>query len=336
MKKLRVGIIGCGRISIMHLVPASILKQSELVCCCDIDENAVNKVAKKFHITPYSNYKEMIEKENLDVVHICLPHYLHVEVSEYAFKKGVNVLCEKPMSIDYQSAIRCVNKAKESHVSYGVIFQCRYDDATELVKKRLDDGSLGKIKFAKSILTWNRNKEYYSSSNWKGTWEKEGGGVVIDQAIHSIDMVNYLINDEFDQVKCSFKNHNHPYLKVEDTAEGYITYKNGAIYTFYCMNNYGDDEPIEIDFICEKGKVKMSYDYARITYNDGRVEEVTQHQEVINYEGAKKYWGAQHIKQITQFYNACLGLEKLQISGEEALKTHALIFKIYEEGKKTL
>ena len=163
MKKLRVGIIGCGRISIMHLVPASILKQSELVCCCDIDENTVNKVAKKFHITPYSNYKEMIEKENLDVVHICLPHYLHVEVSEYAFKKGVNVLCEKPMSIDYQSAIRCVNKAKESHVLYGVIFQCRYDDATELVKKRLDDGSLGKIKFAKSILTWNRNKEYYSS-----------------------------------------------------------------------------------------------------------------------------------------------------------------------------
>jgi predicted dehydrogenase len=332
MKKLRVGVIGCGRISVMHLVSASYLDEAELVACCDIKEDRANAAAEKYGIKAYTDYIKMLDEEKLDAVHICLPHYLHTKVACDAFSRGVNVLSEKPMDIDYKSAENAVKLAKECGVLYGVIFQCRYNNAPQLVKKRVTDGSLGKIITARSTLTWTRSDEYYSMSDWKGTWDKEGGGVVIDQAIHSIDLVNWIVDSEVENISVSMENRGHKIVKVEDTADGLIDYKNGVRYGFWCMNNYGCDEPIEIRFFCEKGKVTLTYDDAYIKYNDGSSEEA--HKDVVthNYGGGKDYWGSMHIKQIKQFYRSCLGLEELEISGEHALKTHKLICDLYDKG----
>jgi predicted dehydrogenase len=127
-------------------------------------------------------------------------------------------------------------------------------------------------------------------------------------------------------------NRGHKIVKVEDSAEGLITYKNGVKYGFYCMNNYGVDEPIEIKMYCEKAKVTFGYDDAYIEYFDGKKEEAHQDENTVEYEGGKDYWGFQHGRQIEQFYKACLGEEPLEISGAEALKTHKLIMQIYEKG----
>ena len=332
MRKLKVGIIGCGRISVMHLVSASELQEAELVACCDIKKDRADEVAKKYNIKAYYSYEEMLEKEKLDAVHLCLPHYIHSKVACYAFERGVNVLTEKPMDVDLASAQNAVKKAKERGVLYGVIFQCRYNNSAQLVKKAVDSGKLGKIISARSTLTWTRPDEYYLESDWKGTWDKEGGGVVIDQAIHSIDLVNWIVGSEVESVSCSLAHRGPKIVKVEDSAEGLITFKNGVRYGFYCMNNYGCDEPIEIKLYCEKGKVTFNYDDAYIEYSDGSIEETHQDENVQEYEGGKDYWGFQHIRQIHQFYKACLGLEELEISGEEALKTHELIMKIYDIG----
>ena len=222
---------------------------------------------------------------------------------------------------------------RESGKTLSVIAQNRLTNPYMHLKAILDGGKLGKIVHAQVDSYWWRGHCYYDLW-WRGSWEKEGGGVVIDQAIHSIDLVNWFIGDEYKSVGCSFANRNHPYLEVEDTAEGFITYKNGTTYAFYCMNNYGCDEPIEIRLLCENGKATLTYDDAYIVYNDGTREECHQKVESTLYDGAKIYWGFQHIKQIKQFYNACLGKEKLEISGKEALKTHKLLFEIYNKGLK--
>ena len=334
LMKLKVGIIGCGRISVRHFSSAETLPNAEVVACCDIVKQRADQMAEKHNVKAYYSYQEMLENEKLDVVHICLPHNLHTVVAEYAFSKGVHVLTEKPMAIDYESAENAVNKAQENGVLYGVIFQCRYNDSAVKVKEVISSGKLGKILSARSTLTWARPDDYYSSSNWKGTWEYEGGGVVIDQAIHSIDLVNWLVNDEIESVSVSMANRNHKSVKVEDSAEGLISYKNGVKYGFYCMNNYACDEPIEIRLYCEKGKVVFNYDDAYIYYNDGEVEEVHQKGNVSVNDGGKEYWGYRHIRQIEQFYKACLGQEELEISGKEALKTHKLICEIYKKGKE--
>lgn len=332
MKKLRVGVIGCGRICVMHFVPAQKLEQAELVACCDIRKDRAEAAAKRYNVTPYTDYMEMLKNEQLDVVHLCLPHNLHTKVAMDAMRLGVNVLSEKPMSIDYQSAADAVQCAKDNNVQYGVIFQCRYNDSARLVKNAVQSGKLGKVISARSTLTWTRPDDYYAESDWKGTWDKEGGGVVIDQAIHSIDLVSWVVGSEVETVSCSMANRGHKTMIVEDSAEGLITFKNGVRYGFYCMNNYGCDEPIEIRLFCEKGKVVFGYDDAYIYYNDGTTEEAHQRENTEVYEGGKDYWGFQHIRQIEQFYKACLGLEPLEISGEEALKTHKIICEIYDKG----
>lgn len=332
LKKLRVGVIGCGRISVMHLTSASRLETADLVACCDIKPERATAAAEKYGIKAYNSYEEMIEKENLDAVHVCLPHYLHAKVSIYAMKRGVNVICEKPMDISLQAAEEAVKTALSTGRTFGVISQCRYNDSSRLVKKAVESGRLGKILSAASVLTWTRPDEYYQESDWKGTWDKEGGGVVIDQAIHSIDLVNWLIDDEVESVSCSMANRGHKIVKVEDSAEGLITYKNGVKYGFYCMNNYACDEPIRIKLCCEKGKVTFGYDDAVIEYADGSKEEVHSRANAEIYDGGKDYWGFQHIRQIAQFYDACLKGVQPEISGEEALKTHKLIMEIYKKG----
>lgn len=336
IKKLRVGIIGCGRISVRHIGSAMLLPQAELVAVCDVQREKAEAAATGSGARAYTDYKEMIEKENLDCVHICLPHYLHIPVAEYAFSHGINVLSEKPMSINYEDAERAVKKAKENGVLYGVIFQSRYNDASVFVKKALDSGRLGKIKAACSILTWSRSDEYYNGSNWKGTWDKEGGGVVIDQAIHSIDLVNWFIGENPVSVDASMAIRVHKNIKVEDTAEGLIQYESGIKYAFYCMNNYACDEPISIKLCCEKGKAELSYTSAKITYSDGTEEKYEEDRNAFRPKGGKEYWGYKHIRQVEQFYKACLKEEPLDISGEEALKTQKIICEIYKKGRKTL
>ena len=332
---LKVAVIGCGSISCMHLDPAFALEEAELVAVCDIKPDRAERAAQKYNAKPYTDYMEMFEKEQLDAVHICLPHYLHTKVACDAFRAGINVISEKPMSIKYEDAVEAVELAEKRGVKYGVIFQCRYNTPSMLVKQRIADGKLGKVKCGRTTLTWYRPDNYYDDSDWKGTWDKEGGGVIIDQAIHSIDLANWMIDSNPVEVQASLHNRNHEIMVVEDTGEGLIKYENGALLSFYAMNNYAVDEPIEIRLVCEKGKVIFSYDRAEISYYDGTFEAVNNMpQKMVSYTGGKDYWGTQHAVQIRQFYRSVLGYEELEISGREALKIQKIVCEIYKNGTK--
>lgn len=337
MEKLKVAVIGCGSISVMHLDSIVSLEECELVAVCDIKPERVQTVAQKYGVKAYTDYKKMFSDEKLDAVHICLPHYLHIPVACDAFKAGINVLSEKPMSIKYEDAVQAVELAEECGVKYGVIFQCRYNTPSRLIKQRILDGSLGAVKCGRTTLTWYRPDNYYDSSDWKGTWDKEGGGVIIDQAIHSLDLANWMIGSEPVEIQSSLHNRNHKNMIVEDSAEGLIKYKNGALLSFYAMNNYYVDEPIEIRLLCENGNAIFSYDRAVITYADGRVETVdNQIDDVLTQSGGKEYWGFKHNVQIKQFYKSVLGLEELEISGREALKIQNIICQIYSNNDSVI
>ena len=330
MKKIKTAVIGCGNISVMHLDSIKSLDICDLVAVCDIKRERAEQTAIKYNARAYTDYKEMFETEQLDAIHICLPHYLHVPVACDAFKRGIHVLSEKPMSILYDEAVKAVEMAEDYNVLYGVIFQCRYNAPSQLVKKRILDGKLGSVRCGRTTLTWYRPDDYYGTSDWKGTWDKEGGGVIIDQAIHSLDLANWMIDSEPVEIQASLHNRNHKNMVVEDSAEGLITYNNGATLSFYAMNNYLYDEPIEIRLLCENGRATFSYDHALIEYNDETTETVDNESDDIEYSGGKCYWGLKHFIQIKQFYNSIIGKEQLEISGREALKIQKIISKIYK------
>ena len=329
---LRVGIIGCGNIFTMHATSCDHLENAQMVAVCDIKPDRADAAAAKYGVKAYYDYKEMIENEELDIVHVCIPHYLHPVVSKYALEHGINVLCEKPMSIKYEDALTNVRIAEEKGLKYGIIFQCRYNDTSRLIKENIENGKLGRVLAARTTLTWCKPDDYYVLSDWKGTWDKEGGGVIIDQAIHSIDLANWFIDDEPVEVQAHLANRGHSIMEVDDTGEGFVKYKNGATLAFWAMNNYACDDPIEIRLFCENGKAIMSYDDAQIMFNDGTVLSVSQQPDGIYYEGGKEYWGFRHIRQIADFYDAVENNREPQISGKVALKIQKLICEIYDKG----
>lgn len=330
----RVGIVGCGNIFPMHAVSILRTENARIVAVSDIKTDRGERAAKDHNCNFYTDYKEMIEKESLDVLHICTPHYLHAPIAIYAFSKGLNVLTEKPMSIKLEDAKEMVEAGKKANKTFGVIFQNRYNPGAKLIKKCLTDGTLGKVLGARASVTWQRTDEYYQKSDWKGTWDKEGGGVVIDQAIHTLDMMNWLIADEIDYIEAAISNRAHEIIEVEDSAEGVIKYKNGVVAGFYTVNYYSYDAPVSIEMHCEKGIATIISDRGEVKLNDGRTFIADREDIEIDYgHGVKSYWGVSHIKQIKNFYDA---LEKgidPDITGEIAYKTQKMICGIYESGK---
>lgn len=331
-KILRVGVIGCGRIADVHLRAAYEAEGVKLVACCDVIKERARATAAEYGIRAYTDFRKMIRRKRLHAVHICLPPYLHSVVANYCFLKKVHVISELPMAIDPENAESAVRFAELTGVQYGVILQYRYNAPTLFVKEALASGKLGRILSARSVLTWSRPDSYYEECSWRGTWEKAGGGVVISEAIHEIDLVNWLVGSEVDTVSCTMTNRAHSSHFVEDSAEGLITYKNGVRYGFYCMNNYESDAPAEIHLACEHGEVTFGHRGAVIRYHDGRITEMNEKDAAIY--GYRGYRGSRHAAQIHQFYRACRGEEELEVSGRAALATHRLIYALYEEAER--
>ncbi|MBS6645365.1 MAG: Gfo/Idh/MocA family oxidoreductase [Clostridiaceae bacterium] len=334
-KVLRTAIVGCGNIFPMHAVPVRKMNEAELVAVCDCKADRMQKAAAEFHCAGYADMDEMLCKEHPDVVHICTPHYLHAPLAVKALKSGCHVITEKPMAISDASALEMLNTSEQTGKTLAVIFQNRYNAGSQLIRKHMDDGSLGKAAAARMILTWDRSEEYYSKSDWKGTWEKEGGGVIIDQAIHTLDLMRWLTGGKVTSVRAAFSNWNHPNSHVEDTAQGRIQFESGAYGCFYAMNHFCTNSPVFLELICEKGRAVMEGPRAHIYLNDGR--ELIAYEDpadIFEYGDVKRYWGTSHVKQIRNFYRYLTGQEELYIRAEDAYETQKMVCAIYDSARE--
>ena len=259
----------------------------------------------------------------VDVIHIATPHDMHPIIAVDAMRQGINVLTEKPMAITLADADQMIEVAKEEGVKLGVIFQTRYVKGCVELKKLIEEGKLGKLLAARSYLSWSRPDEYYSASDWKVTWDKECCGVLIDQAIHSIDRVQWLIGDDIEWIEGSMDNRYHHAVKVEDVAEAFIKFKEGCLYHLYACNCYSYDAPIQIEIVGEKGKVGLLQDMAWVELNGEERREIKD-----GYDGLSvgpSYWGSSHITQVKDFYKSVKEDLPVTIDGPEgrrALENH--------------
>lgn len=333
MKKLRVAMIGCGRISEMYMeVFKKLTDIIDVVFAVDINIEKAKLFASQFEgCIPLTDYRKCFGK-GVDVFHIATPHYLHPIISIEAMKNNINVLTEKPMAIRLSDADEMIDEAKKYNVKFGVIFQTRYVKGCVDLKRLIEEGKLGKIIAARSYLSWSRSDEYYKSSNWKGTWDKEGGGVLIDQAIHSLDRVIWLVGSEIEWVEGHINNRIHKYVDVEDIAEAFVKFKNGCLYHLYATNCYSYDAPIEIEIVGTKGKVGFKQDLAWVSI-DGEKEYVIEE----GYDGLSvgpNYWGCSHITQIRDYYKSILENKPVAIDGISGRKALELVKGIYKSSKE--
>ncbi len=335
MKKYRVGIIGCGNIFPMHSISVKLCEDAELTAVCDIIKERAEKRAAEYSCNAYTDYKEMVEKEALDCVHICLPHSLHAPAAIYCMEHGINVLTEKPMASTKEDAEMMIETAKRCGVKFACIFQNRFNHGNMLLKKTLDEGSLGKIYGAKCFVTWHRDSAYYNAGPWRAKISEAGGGVIMNQAIHTIDAMRYLIGRKAVRVDATIATRGGLGIEVEDTAEGLIEFEGGLITNFHAISYYSTDSKIYVEFDCQNGVARLDGDTAVITYNDGRViTSSPAEDEMISYGNTKSYWGVCHAKQILDFYEYVKTGKEMYISAESALETQNLVFAIYESGRE--
>jgi len=322
MTKFKAAIAGCGAIVFPHTHSLDNLG-IEIAAVCD----PVAERMEKYNCAKFPGYEAMIDAGGFDVLHVCLPHYLHAPAGIYAMERGFNVLCEKPMALNVAEAETMIKCARDNDVTLGVIFQNRYNPGSQMLKKALESGALGKVKSGYLQVTWFRDEDYYINSGWRGKQSTEGGGVLINQSIHTFDLMNYLMGKQFSNIEASVSNRAHPSIEVEDVAEGVISYDDVKI-SFYANTIHPYDAPVKLELICEKGRASVSGDTALIEYSDGRKETAKDDDNLP--EGVKSYWGQSHFRQIKAFYESLSRGERPEIDGEEAIKTQRIINGIYE------
>lgn len=331
MAKLRVGLVGCGRISVVYEKAFSELKDiAELVCVMDIVPERSEKLAARTGARQVLTYDEMLEQD-LDVIHLATPHHVHAEQAIAALEAGINVLTEKPMAISLADADRMIETADRTGRLLGVIFQNRYMDAAQRMKQLITDGELGQITGARSLLTWTRPDSYYRCP-WKGKWDTEGGGVLIDQAIHSLDLVQWLVGSDVDWIHGHYDRRVRKTIEVEDIAEAIIRFKNGCMYSLYACNYYVTNEPIEIQIYGEKGKLTLIGSTLKVEL-EGKEREMMVPSSESNLPG-KSYWGNNHQRQLRDYYTSLLEDKPLFIDGREGRKALAMVLGVYRSSRE--
>ena len=325
MKSYKCAVIGLGAIHMNHVRAIQALPYCSIVAVCDIDETKLAAKTQELHCAGYTDYREMLEQEEIDVVHICTPHYLHAPMAIYALEHGCHVLVEKPMGMNSLETEAMIQAAEASGRQLGICFQNRYNPTVRRIRELIDQGALGKFISSKTIVSWNRDASYYAQGAWRGTWREEGGGVLINQAIHTMDLTQWLAGLPVDvqaQTSC-FRLGDA--IEVEDTAHGYFHYADGATGVFYLTNAFGADDPVELDLIFEKATVRLKKDL-HIEYADG-TEEHMDDQSLVG--GAKGYWGNSHNTLIRDYYESLNEGRSFPIDGPEAAKIIRVLDAIY-------
>lgn len=336
MSKLKVGIIGCGNIFPMHAYSVLERKDAEITALADIKEERVNKWSDKLGTKAYTDYKEMLETEDLDIVHICTPHYLHKEMMIESLRNDAHVVCEKPATIKYDDLLEVQEEQKKAEKELVISFQNRYNPASMAMKEAVESNTIGDIVSARSHLAWNRDDDYYGKSDWKGTWDKEGGGVLIDQAIHTLDLMNWIIDRPVTDIDISMGRRGHSTIDVEDYVEGVIEYDDNILTSIHFINHYVIDSPVEIEIIGTKGRINLIADEVTIDYQDGKEYLVGRNpNDQFDIEGAKQYWGVGHKTFIKDFYDRLQADKTIERNTiEDVLAIHKLVFDIYKQGKE--
>lgn len=236
MNRIRTGIVGCGKVAHMHAAALQNIEESEFSAVCSRDINKAKVFAEKYNVKVYSTVEEMAVEGGVEAVNICTPHPLHADLTIRAAEAGMHILVEKPLASSLEDCDAMIKAAKRNNVILGTVCQRRFYRPVQRMKKAIDDGKIGSpILGTVNMLGW-RDEAYYKSDPWRGSWHGEGGGVLVNQAPHQLDLLQWFMG-EIDELYGYWTNFNHPYIEVEDTAIATIRFKNGGLGNIIVSNS---------------------------------------------------------------------------------------------------
>lgn len=340
----RVGIAGCGAISRNHLEAFSALDNVRIVGVCDVDPDRASATAASWGVPHAVTSVDELLALDLDIVSVCTPHPTHEEVVLQAAAAGVNVLCEKPIATRLDSAERMVAACNEAGVQLGVLFQRRFWPASQKIRAAIDDGTLGKAIMAQCSVMLHRAPDYYNRDAWRGTWENDGGGVLMSQAVHQIDLLQWYLGDVAEVYgKVNTYRHGN-YIEVEDSATAVITFTSGAMATLQASTAVSPNLGIQLRITGETGASASLTEFPEgsdgrldLWAADGRIVVEPVHPEGVEPNVDLSIINSQlipfHKLQVQDFVQALESGTEPAITGQDALKSLRILLAVYESSR---
>jgi predicted dehydrogenase len=226
--KVRTALVGCGKVGEIHARALGTLAESEFVAACDADPARAGATADRFGGRPFTDLATMLRQAAPEAVCVCTPHPLHAEPAVLAAEAGAHVLVEKPMAASLADCDAMLAAARRTGVRLGVVSQRRWSEPVRRMRQAIDAGKIGQpVLGVVAMFNW-RDEAYYRSDPWRGKWDAEGGGVLVNQAPHQLDLLQWFMG-EVDEVSGLWANLNHPGIEVEDTALAILRFKSGGV-----------------------------------------------------------------------------------------------------------
>lgn len=227
---LKYAIIGCGKISANHIAAAR-ANDLDIVALCDVYPDSMNTLMEKFELSDtihqYTDHQALILNEKLDLVAICTENGKHGSIALDFIDAGCNLIIEKPIALSLEEADEIIKRAKEKKIKVSACHQNRFNQSVIKIREALDQKRFGKLFYGTAHIRWNRGSDYYAGSKWRGTWEHDGGALM-NQCIHNIDLLRWMMGDDIIEVVGMTDNLNHPYIEAEDFGIALIRFANGS------------------------------------------------------------------------------------------------------------
>ncbi len=258
-KQFGFGIVGAGMISQFHAKAIAEIAHASLVGVYSINKNKSEDLARLHNCTAFGTLDEMLRHPAIDIVCICTPSGIHLDPAIKCIEAGKHCLIEKPLEVTLERCDRIIEAASKAGVKTGVIFPSRFHESSVLLKKALDENRFGDLVLGDAYVKWSRSKEYYQSGKWRGTWQYDGGGALMNQGIHSVDMLQWYMGPVA-SVQSVAANIRHKNIEVEDTLVATIQFQNGALGTIECSTAVFPGSLKRIEIMGTEGTVAMEED----------------------------------------------------------------------------
>ena len=338
MPKVGVGIVGVGMIAHFHAKVLSEIVDAQLVGVFGRTNSKSLKFAEQYSCAAFDTLEALLSSTEVQMVLIATPTGRHLDIAIKAAMHGVHVLCEKPLEVSTERIEQMIDICHSNEVLLGGIFNRRFNRAVELLKEAIELGRFGQLTVCDAQIKWYRTQDYYDSGGWRGTWDLDGGGALMNQSIHTIDLLQYFVGP-IKRLCATMKTLTHQNIEVEDTAAVLLEFENGAIGSIQASTSCWSEQglPAQVNICGEKGSVFLEDDkfshwefeephkvdtYIRdylMTDGDGGLG--ANDPRAINYDG--------HVRNISNFIEAIKGKQSLSIDGSEAMKAVKIIESIY-------
>jgi UDP-N-acetyl-2-amino-2-deoxyglucuronate dehydrogenase len=329
METFGVGIAGAGMIGAVHAAALDELEDTRLVAVAAAREATSRKLAEAHGTGWHAEFEELLARPDVDVVILCTPSGLHPDQAVAAARAGKHVITEKPMAVTLRGADRMIRACREAGVTLSVIFQYRFNRDALRLKRAVEAGLFGSLVLGNAFVHWHRTQAYYRErGGWRGTWALDGGGALMNQSIHAIDLLQWILGPV--ESVCSYAETLAHDIEAEDTASAALRFASGALGTIQGTTSAHRDSPIRIEIKGTEGGATL--EGSRLTvWEPGREEAVLSPRdfESLPESHGDEPLGTAHQRQLKEIFAALREGREPPIPGEEARKAVEIVLGIY-------